>query len=211
MRNLILCLLLAFSGLAAAAAPAVAPRPILVLGDSLSAAYHIAPESGWVALLAHRLSQQNPQNPRPVVNASISGETSAGGLARVPKLLAENKPALVLVELGANDGLRGLAVEEIRGNLERILKACRDGDAKILLIGIELPVNYGPQYRDGLRSMYRDVAHEFNVPLVPFLLEGIASDPTLMQDDGLHPVAAAEPKVLDNVWPLITSMMSTLQ
>ena len=181
-----------------------------MLGDSLSAAYHIAPESGWVALLARRLRQQNPQNPRPVVNASISGETSAGGLARLPKLLAENKPSLVVVELGANDGLRGLAVEEIRGNLERILKACRDADAKILLLGIELPVNYGPQYRDGLRAMYRDVAHEFNAPLVPFLLEGIASDPKLMQDDGLHPMAAAEPKVLDNVWLSIASMMSAL-
>jgi acyl-CoA thioesterase I len=211
MRNLILCLLLAFPGLASTAtAPAASSRPILVLGDSLSAAYHIAPESGWVALLAHRLMQQNPQNPRPVVNASISGETSAGGLARLPKLLAENKPSLVVVELGANDGLRGLAVEEIRGNLERILKACRDADAKILLIGIELPVNYGPQYRDGLRAMYRDVAHEFNVPLVPFLLEGVASDPKLMQDDGLHPLAAAEPKVLDNVWLSIAPMMSAL-
>jgi acyl-CoA thioesterase-1 len=211
MRNLILCLLLAFPGLASTAtAAAASSRPILVLGDSLSAAYHIAPESGWVALLAHRLMQQNPQNPRPVVNASISGETSAGGLARLPKLLAENKPLLVVVELGANDGLRGLAVEEIQGNLERILKACRDADAKTLLIGIELPVNYGPQYRDGLRAMYRDVAHEFNAPLVPFLLEGVASDPKLMQDDGLHPTAAAEPKVLDNVWLWIAPMMSTL-
>ena len=129
----------------------------------------------------------------------------------MPKLLSENKPSLVLVELGANDGLRGLAIEEIRGNLERILKACRDANTKILLIGIELPVNYGPQYRDGLRDMYRDVAHEFNAPLVPFLLEGVASDPKLMQDDGLHPVAAAEPKVLDNVWPSIASVMSALQ
>ena len=212
MRNLFLCLLLAFPGFAAnAAAPTASSRPILVVGDSLSAAYHIAPESGWVPLLAHRMMQQNPQNPRPVVNASISGETSAGGLARLPKLLSENKPSLVLVELGANDGLRGLAIEEIRGNLERILKACRDANTKILLIGIELPVNYGPQYRDGLRDMYRDVAHEFNAPLVPFLLEGVASDPKLMQDDGLHPVAAAEPKVLDNVWPSIASVMSALQ
>ena len=107
-------------------------------------------------------------------SSSISGETTAGGLARLPALLAENDPALVLVELGANDGLRGLAVEQIRGSLERILKTCRDADAKVLLIGIELPINYGPQYRDGLRAMYRDVAHEFNAPLVPFLLAGVA-------------------------------------
>jgi acyl-CoA thioesterase-1 len=212
MRTLILCLLLASTSLAvSAAAPLATSRSILVLGDSLSAAYHIAPESGWVTLLAHRLTEQSPKNPRLVVNASISGETSAGGLARLPKLLAENKPVLVVVELGANDGLRGLAVEEIRGNLKRILRACRDANAKILLLGIELPINYGPQYRDGLRAMYRDVAHEFNVPLVPFLLEGVATDPKLMQDDGLHPVAAAEPKVLENVWPSITALIDVLQ
>ena len=211
MRKLVLCLLLVFPNLASfAATPSAPARPVLVLGDSLSAAYHIATESGWVALLGQRLMQQNPQSPRAVINASISGETTAGGLARLPKLLANNKPALVLVELGANDGLRGLAVAEIRANLERILKACRDAGAKIVLLGIELPVNYGPQYRDALRDMYRDVAREFNAPLVPFLLEGMASDPKLMQDDGLHPVAAAEPKVLDTVWPAIAPLLGTL-
>jgi acyl-CoA thioesterase-1 len=211
MRNLILCLLLVFPGLVSvAAAPPASSRPILVLGDSLSAAYHIAPESGWVVLLAQRLQQQNPQKPRNVVNASVSGETTAGSLARLPKLLAQDKPALVLIELGANDGLRGLAVEQIRANLERILKTCREADAKIILIGIEMPINYGPQYRDGLRAMYRDIAQEFNAPLVPFLLEGVASDPALMQDDGLHPLAAAESKVLDNVWPIIAPLLNTL-
>jgi len=212
MRNLILCLLLvlpAFRSMAAVDPPPV--RPVLVLGDSLSAAYHIATQSGWVALLAQRITQQNAQNPRAVVNASISGETTAGGLARLPKLLAQNKPALVLVELGANDGLRGLAVEEIHVNLTHILKACRDADAKIVLLGIELPLNYGPQYRDGLRDMYRDVAREFNVPLVPFLLDGVATDPKLMQDDGMHPLAAAEPKVLDNVWPTVAAALAALK
>ena len=182
-----------------------------MLGDSLSAAYHIAPESGWVTLLDHRLQQQTPQRRYRVVNASISGETTAGGLARLPKLLADNAPALVLVELGANDGLRGLAVEEIRANLQRILKACRDAGAKLVLIGIELPVNYGPQYRDGLRNMYRDIAREFNAPLVPFLLEGVATDPKLMQDDGLHPLAAAEPRVLDTVWPVLEPVLKELR
>jgi acyl-CoA thioesterase I len=212
MRNLILCLLLvlpAFRSMAAVDPPPV--RPVLVLGDSLSAAYHIATQSGWVALLAQRITQQDAQNPRAVVNASISGETTAGGLARLPKLLAQNKPALVLVELGANDGLRGLAVEEIHVNLTHILKACRDADAKIVLLGIELPLNYGPQYRDGLRDMYRDVAREFNVPLVPFLLDGVATDPKLMQDDGMHPLAAAEPKVLDNVWPTVAAALAALK
>ena len=186
-------------------------RPILVLGDSLSAAYRIAPESGWVTLLDQRLQQQSPQRHYRITNASISGETTAGGLARLPKLLADSAPALVLVELGANDGLRGLAIEEIHTNLQRILKACRDAGAKIVLVGIELPINYGPQYRDGLRDMYRDVAHEFNVPLVPFLLEGVATDPKLMQDDGLHPLAAAEPRVLETVWPVLEPVLEALR
>ena len=182
-----------------------------MLGDSLSAAYRIDPESGWVALLDRRLQQQSPQRQYRIVNASISGETTAGGLARLPKLLADNTPALVLVELGANDGLRGLPIEEIRANLKRILQACRDAGAKIVLIGIELPINYGPQYRDGLRNMYRDVAHEFNVPLVPFLLEGVATDPALMQEDGMHPLAAAEPRVLETVWPILAPALNELR
>jgi acyl-CoA thioesterase-1 len=211
MRYLILFLLLAFPGLACTAADSSTPgRSILVLGDSLSAAFHIPPESGWVALLEQRLQQKAPQRQYSIVNASISGETTSGGLARLPKLLADNAPALVLVELGANDGLRGLAVEEIRANLQRILTACRDAGAKIVLIGIELPINYGPQYRDGLRNMYRDVAGEFNVPLVPFLLEGVATDPKLMQDDGMHPLAAAEPRVLDTVWPVLAPVLEKL-
>ena len=181
-----------------------------MLGDSLSAAYHIAPESGWITLLDQRLQQQTPQRHYRVVNASISGETTAGGLARLPKLLADNAPALVLIELGANDGLRGLALGEIRANLQRILKTCRDAGAKIVLVGIELPINYGPQYRDGLRNMYRDIAREFNAPLVPFLLEGVATDPKLMQDDGLHPLAAAEPRVLETVWPVLAPVLEKL-
>jgi len=182
-------------------AAAATPRPILVLGDSLSAAHGIAAEDGWVTLLSRRLRESAP--PRSVVNASISGETTSGGLARLPALLAEQKPSLVVIELGANDGLRGLPLAEIRANLAKMLTAVRAADAQTLLVGIELPVNYGPRYRDGLRSLYRDLAGEFNVPLVPFLLEGVALDPALMQDDGLHPNAAAQPKLLDNVWPVL--------
>jgi acyl-CoA thioesterase-1 len=184
-------------------------QTILVLGDSLSAAYHIPTESGWVALLGERLKTQDPKRARTVINASISGETTAGGLARLPTLLATHKPDVALIELGANDGLRGLPIEEIHANLNRIITACRDHGAKTVLIGIELPVNYGPQYRTGLRTMYRDIAREFNVPLVPFLLEGVADDAKLMQDDGLHPLAAAEPKVLDNVWPLLRAALGS--
>ena len=186
-------------------------RPILVLGDSLSAAHNIPMESGWVALLQTRLDQQPVKLQHRIVNASISGETTAGGLARLPPLLSANKPALVLVELGANDALRGLPITEIRTNLSRIVKACRDADAKVILLGIELPINYGPQYRDTLRAMYRDLAAEFNVPLVPFLLAGVATDPKLMQDDGLHPLAAGEPKVLENVWPNVLAALRTLR
>jgi acyl-CoA thioesterase-1 len=176
---------------------------ILVLGDSLSAAYNIPVESGWVALLGERLKTQDPKHPREVVNASISGETTSGGLARLPTLLAVHKPGVVLIELGANDGLRGLSIEEIRANLQRMVASCRDQGTQVVLIGIELPVNYGPQYRTGLRSVYRDIARDFNVPLVPFLLDGVADDVNLMQDDGLHPLPAAEPKLLDNVWPML--------
>jgi acyl-CoA thioesterase-1 len=186
-----------------------ATRPILVLGDSLSAAHHIAVESGWVHLLETRLAQS--KNPRPVVNASISGETTSGGLARLPPLLAENKPALVIVELGANDGLRGLPIAQIHENLVKIIRASNDAGAVVVLAGIELPINYGPQYRDGLRAMYRDLAQEFNLPLVPFLLAGVALDPNLMQDDGLHPKAEGEPKVLDNVWPVLEPALQKLK
>jgi acyl-CoA thioesterase-1 len=180
---------------------ALESRPLLVLGDSLSAAYGIAPQEGWVALLTERL--RSSKSMRKVVNASISGETTAGGLARLPALLSEHKPGLVIVELGANDGLRGLALAQARSNLASVLQAIHGAGARALLIGIELPVNYGPQYRDGLRDVYRGLAREFNVPLVPFLLEGVALDPALMQDDGLHPKAAAEPRVLETVWSVL--------
>jgi acyl-CoA thioesterase-1 len=201
----ILLLVLLFVCVPAAAAPS---RPLLVLGDSLSAAYGLAPQDGWVALLAERLRTQKP--PRTVVNASISGETTAGALARLPGLLDQHKPTLVVVELGANDGLRGLPLAQARANLTKILEALRVAGARAVLVGIELPVNYGPQYRDGLRDMYRGLAREFNVPLVPFLLEGVALDPALMQDDGLHPKAAAEPRVLENVWGTLAPALAAL-
>jgi acyl-CoA thioesterase-1 len=182
-----------------------AERPVLVLGDSLSAAYHIDAAAGWVALLAQRLKKTDPTIA--VINASISGETTAGGLARLPALLTQHKPGTVVVELGANDGLRGLPLDQIRTNLNAIIKTSGDAGAKVVLLGIELPVNYGTQYRVGLRDMYRDAAKEFNAPLVPFLLEGVALDPKLMQEDGLHPLAAGEPKVLENVWPAIVGVV----
>lgn len=179
-----------------------------MLGDSLSAAHGIPIETGWVTLLSKRLDTGEPVARRAVVNASISGETTSGGLARLPALLSTHKPGIVVVELGANDGLRGLPLPDIRKNVASLVKLSRDAGAKVVLVGIELPINYGPQYRDGLRAMYRDVAAEFNVPLVPFLLEGVALDPALMQDDGLHPVAAAQPKVLETVWAVLKDVLA---
>jgi acyl-CoA thioesterase-1 len=204
LRAFLLFVSFSACGLAIAAPPA----PVLVLGDSLSAAYGLAPNEGWVTLLGQRLQTVKPA--RSVVNASISGETSAGGLARLPPLLTQHRPAVVIVELGANDGLRGLPLAEVRANLSKILTAVRDAGAHGVLVGIELPVNYGPQYRDGLRTLYRGVATEFNVPLVPFLLEGVALDPALMQDDGLHPKATAEARVFKNVWDVAGPVIEKL-
>jgi len=202
-----LVLVLVFSFVSAPAS-AAAPGPVLVLGDSLSAAYGLSPRDGWVALLENRLATQQPA--RQTVNASISGETSAAGLARLPALLERHAPALVVVELGANDGLRGLPLAQLRDNLSKILAAIRAAGARAVLVGIELPINYGPQYRDGLRDVYRGLADEFNVPLVPFLLDGVALDPGLMQDDGLHPRAAAQPRVLENVWSVLGPALKAL-
>jgi acyl-CoA thioesterase-1 len=211
LKNILSVLLfIVAAGMSAAAqAKPAADAPILVLGDSLSSAHRIAPEAGWVHLLEQRLNAGGIH--RSIVNASISGETTSGGLSRLPKLLADNKPALVVVELGANDGLRGLPMAEIQANLEKILGAIRDAGARSVLLGIELPINYGPQYRDGLRQMYRGLAEKFNAPLLPFLLDGVALDPKLMQDDGLHPKAEGEPKVLANVWTVLEPALKSLR
>jgi acyl-CoA thioesterase-1 len=192
-----LCLLLWLAG-AVVAVQAAPARTVLVLGDSLSAAHNIATEQGWVHLLEVRLGKMVP--PWVVVNASISGETSLSGRNRLPALLATYRPGVVVIELGANDGLRGLSLNQLRDNLAAMVSAAQATHAKVLLLGIELPVNYGPQYRDGLRAVYADLARQKHVALLPFLLDGVALDPALMQADGLHPTAAGEPKVLENVW-----------
>ncbi len=184
----------------------VSTAPILILGDSLSAAYRIAPESGWVNLLQIHMRDRHPAHS--VVNASISGETTAGGLARIGELLVEQKPGILVLELGANDALRGLPIATPRENLSKIIALAQKAGVRVLLVGIEIPVNYGPQYRDGLRIMYRDLAADFNVPLVPFLLEGVALDDKLMQADGLHPTAAAQPRVLENVLPSLEKALA---
>ncbi len=171
---------------------------MLVLGDSLSAAHNIPVEAGWVHLLDARLNQMVPK--WTAINASISGETSLSGRNRLPALLAKYRPEVLVLELGANDGLRGLPLPALRNNLDAMIRIAQQAKVRVLLVGIELPVNYGPRYRDGLRAIYAELAQSRHVALVPFLLEGVALDPALMQDDGLHPVAAAQPRVLATVW-----------
>ena len=177
---------------------AAAPATLLVLGDSLSAAHNMPIEQGWVQLLDDKLAESHPGRYR-VINASISGETSAGGLTRLPAALAEHKPALVIIELGANDGLRGLQLPALRENLKRMIELSRDAGAKAALIGIELPTNYGEAYRNRMRKVYSDLAAEYDLPLLPFLLDGIAHDISNFQEDQVHPTAAVQPKIRDRV------------
>ena len=180
---------------------------VLVVGDSLSAAHNIPAASGWVNLLQQRVSQQITPPPA-IINASISGETSSGALTRLPALLEKHRPSVVVIELGGNDALRGLSPAQLRGNLEKMIVASQKAGAKVLLLGIDVPPNYGPAYRDRLRQVYAGLASQYKVALLPFLLEGVALQPGLMQGDGLHPTAKAQPKVLDNVWPLLKPLLN---
>jgi acyl-CoA thioesterase-1 len=182
-----------------ASLPAAEPRTLLVLGDSLSAAYNIPTDQGWVQLLDRKLAESHPGQWR-VVNASISGETTAGGLTRLPAALALHKPALVILALGANDGLRGLQIVSMRDNLARMIELARDAGASVGLVGIELPGNYGEAYRSRFRAVYPQLAQQYQLPLLPFLLDGLAHDLANFQEDQVHPTAAAQPQILDNVW-----------
>jgi acyl-CoA thioesterase-1 len=190
--------------LCASAAPPGAPV-ILVLGDSLSAAYGIDRADGWVALLEKRLRAAGHEHQ--LVNASISGETTRAARARIPDLLQRSQPALVIVELGGNDGLRGVAPSETRNNLRAIIQAIQNRNADVLLVGIRLPPNYGSVYADRFAASYTDLAAELELPLVPFLLEGVANQPQLMQDDGIHPTAEAQPTLLERVWSELAPML----
>jgi acyl-CoA thioesterase I len=176
-----------------------------VLGDSLSAGYGLKPAQGWVALLEKRLQDQGYEYR--VVNASISGETSGGGLQRLPRALEMHKPQVVIVELGANDGLRGLSVALTRDNIAKIVAGARQAGAQVLLVGMRLPPNYGPRYTNEFMSMYREIATTSHVALVPFLLQSVALKPGLMQADGLHPTAQAQPALLDTVWPELSPLL----
>lgn len=178
---------------------------ILVLGDSLSAAYGIETRAGWVSLLQHRLTTRK-YNYR-VVNASISGETTRGGLARLPSLLAEHKPRLVIVELGANDGLRGLPLAEMRANLDSMVTLAQRARARVVLLGMRLPPNYGPIYTAQFHQIYLDLTQRYDLVGVPFFLADVATQRHLMQPDGLHPTAAAQARLLETVWPALESTL----
>lgn len=177
-------------------------RVILVVGDSLSAGYYMPLEQAWPSLLEQRLAG-NGQEYR-VANASITGDTTQGGLARLPRLLDLYEPDIVIIELGGNDGLRGIGIEVTRRNLAGMIEASQAAGATVVLTGIMLPPNYGPTYTERFQAIYPELAEQYDLLLVPFLLEGIALDPDLMLDDGIHPNAAAQPRLLDNVWPVLT-------
>ena len=180
------------------ASAAQAAPTLLVLGDSLSAAYGIPREAGWVHLLSLRLRDQ--KSPYQVVNASVSGETSGGGLTRLPALLATHRPRLLILALGANDGLRGLPPPQTARNLENIIALTEKQGGKVLLVGMRLPPNYGASYTGKFQAVFSEVAKKRKVPLVPFLLEGIATQAEHFQADGLHPTAQAQPQLLETVW-----------
>lgn len=189
---------------AAPALPADAPT-ILVVGDSLSAGYGINVNEGWVSLLARRLEAQGYGYR--VVNASSSGETTGGGLTRLPRALDLHKPELVILELGSNDGLRGLPIAQMRANLEAMIGLAKSRGARVLLLGMQIPPNYGPTYTSGFHAAFVDLAKQHQLPLVPFFLDRVALRTDLMQDDELHPNAAGQPLLLDNVWPSLEPLL----
>jgi len=189
---------------AAAAAPTPA-RTILVFGDSISAGYGIRVEQGWVSLLQRKLESQGYGYR--VTNASVSGETTAGGLARLPRALTVHKPGIVVIELGGNDGLRALPVTQMRANLMRMVALSREAGASVLLVGMRIPPNYGPVYTQQFHAVYDDVSRSFKIPSVPFLLNDVALNGKLMQEDGIHPNVEGQPKLLDNIWPQLAKML----
>ncbi len=184
---------------------AASAKSIVVLGDSISAGYGIEVAQGWVALLQDRLTKQ-PGNWF-IHNESISGDTSAGGLARVEQVLKKHKPDVLLLELGANDGLRGLPPAMMKSNLTEIIHRAKKSGAQVLLLGMKIPPNYGKRYIDMFYTIYPELATHLDIPLMPFLLDGIALDNTLMQQDGLHPNAKAQPIIADKVWPYLLPLL----
>lgn len=209
----ILALFCAFAGAQAFAQPAKQPaattaaaqRSVLVMGDSLSAAYGLSAAQGWVALTAQKIAKDKPG--WRVVNASISGETTAGGAVRIAAELKRQKPSVVVIELGANDGLRGLPLAQTRANLAKMIVAAKAANAKVLLIGMRLPPNYGPDYTKQFEQLFLELSQQHRTAFLPFLLQPIAMDDRAFQADRLHPVASAQPKLRDHVWPALVPLL----
>lgn len=176
------------------------------MGDSLSAGYGLRPGESWTTLLQQRLERDG--YPHKVINASISGDTTRGGLTRLPRALTIHQPAVVVIELGGNDGLRAIPPEEIRRNLDGMVTLSQEHGAAVVITGIRVPPNYGPVYAQKFQTAFRSVADARSVPLTPFVLDGIALEPGMMQEDGIHPTAAAQPTILDNLWPWIVPLLS---
>lgn len=178
---------------------------VLVLGDSLSAGYGIDPSKGWVTLLNNRLSDQYAAIT--IVNKSVSGSTTQNGLERLPELITQFHPTLVILALGSNDGLRGMSLFQMRKNLEKMINFSEAAGAKVLLIGFLIPSNYGPPYSDQFAKIFPALSEKYDLPFVPFLLEGVAQNPQYVQADNLHPNEAAQPIILENVWPVFKKMV----
>jgi acyl-CoA thioesterase-1 len=198
-------LLALWLAVAAATAHAANEPVILVFGDSVSAGYGIRVEQGWVNLLAQKITQLGYKFK--IVNASVSGETTAGGLARLPHALDVQQPQILILELGGNDGLRSLPLETTHDNLDRMIQLARGRGITVLLVGMRMPPNYGERYTSGFQKMYSDLAQQYKLPWVPFLLEKVALNPALMQADGIHPTEPGEPLLLDTVWPKLEPLL----
>jgi acyl-CoA thioesterase I len=191
-----------------AANPPEQTKPVIVvLGDSVSAEYGLPRDTGWVALMRQRLIEQRLDYS--VANASISGDTTSSGRARLPALMERLKPAIVVVELGGNDALRGVPLSTTEDNLRTIIEQAQQGRAKVVLVGMYVPPNYGPDYTQKFHGMYVDLSRQFHLPLVPFLLAGIADNPAMFQADQIHPIQQAQPVLLENVWPVIKPLLRT--
>ena len=204
MRKLLTLIVL----LLAAGAQGSGPPTVLIFGDSLSAGYGIDVDQSWAALLQARLEQQGYEHR--VVNASISGETTEGGAARIKGALEQFSPELVILELGGNDGLRGFPPARVQANLQKIVVAAHNSGAAVVLLGIRIPSNYGPRYSRAFEAAFRNVAEELEIPWVEFFMDGVALNDALLQADRIHPTAEAQPLLLDNAWPLISATLSTL-
>jgi len=205
-RILPFILLLMSSALSPLLTAATMPeKNLLIVGDSISAAYGISPEKGWVSLLSNKITQS--KKPYQVINASISGDTTANGLNRFKPLLKKYKPAVVIIELGGNDGLRGLSIKQMKNNLKKMIELSQKNKARIILAGMKIPPNYGKRYTEAFYQVYQDLSKTYNLELIPFLLDGIGNKPELMQADGIHPTGEAQPFIMKLIWEKLERLL----